>query len=449
LKTLNYGSGATFDVRQTGLGGMLAKQAGVNLQSAKIFGLGSKEGGFRGVQERKAKKVKEESELYKTTMSTDKEVEQWSNVRQAEYEAEKKKAAAAAGTTFDGAKYDREHPAPKTYTSVEGLNNDRMATFQDKIGKTGLLYTMAESFVKGGSLLTLGLKPFEVSADELAKAIKEYNIEAAKDPVFKAKNPNAPTKESLTEERIGNWKLGLGIAGAGIAGGMVGGVVGLPISGVAVGEAAALRTQLTDKAAWGKARTGMDKDRKKLEEIERRLVVQTDKLESQTVTLANAAQEESSKPVDKRLVTARAGVTDLDKQVYDINNAGLESAIIESTVAQKEYEGQLQALSQKMASQGGKYTSNDESRENEIREGLKNTITELNRLNTIKSTHNDINNTRTQIYNLKGDKSKAKEASAGGGKPHAPSSPAPETPHAPTSPSSSTPPGTGGSTSHP
>lgn len=140
LKALNYGTKATFDARKTVAGDKLAGVSGMNFQSSKIIGLGSKEKGFAGAQERYQEKKIEESKLYKTTKSDEKLQEERDEAHR-NYD-QKAQDAVTAGRyeSVDAYKADTaNNPAPKTYNSAAELNAERMKEFTEQIGKGSLM----------------------------------------------------------------------------------------------------------------------------------------------------------------------------------------------------------------------------------------------------------------------------------------------------------------------
>jgi hypothetical protein len=158
LKTADYGSRATYDIRGTGAGKLLTKESGMNL-SRNIVGLGPKEGGFKGAGERRAAELKKESELYKTTKS-DAEVAEIAAAKLAEYEEKKNKAkekwisdpknTGKNESDFDK-EYEEENGKPIFPQTANELNNERMRAFSKNVlvGSRGLLGAMAYQYRKG------------------------------------------------------------------------------------------------------------------------------------------------------------------------------------------------------------------------------------------------------------------------------------------------------------
>lgn len=196
LKTLNYGTKATFDARQTLAGNQLSKLSGMNFQSFKP--LGSKAGGYTGMVERKTEKITKESELYKTKMS-DTEVQKWSEEQEFKYYKERDEAK--KNNTLDAFEKSRGKEPPKKYTSANELNHDRMKAFQDNIGHSGLLGSMIYSTVK-----TVNKENYKES-EEYKTTHKKEEYETAKraDIVAHGKSGSDQTwDEKAFEERFNN-----------------------------------------------------------------------------------------------------------------------------------------------------------------------------------------------------------------------------------------------------
>lgn len=253
LKTTDLGSKASFDLGKAPGVGSLTKRAGLDLSSAKILGLGPKEGGFRGAGERHAKVLEEESKLYKTKM-TDTQTEAWSKREQDKYDVKKEEAKNAVGgksLDIDPAKakafeedYVRKNgPRPDWYKTAEGLNNHRMNEFISNFGKTGLTGAVAFEIVKKRDKLVddkgdplLNKKHYQNSKEYLAwkKERDEAEKQAMKkegdyfkkprfDEIYKAEHPE-PTAKSINDGRVQNTKLVVGGTAAAVAGLMTGGV---------------------------------------------------------------------------------------------------------------------------------------------------------------------------------------------------------------------------------
>lgn len=161
LKSIDYGQKATFDVRQSGVGKFVSNKSGLDFQSSKLIGLGSKEGGISGYIDRKAKETEKEKELYKTSMN-DNQVKEYTLDRREKFLNEKadievnkrKEEARKAGLTLtsgdiklfrDQAKLSFVSQAPKVYDKAADLNKERMIVFQDRLGQSDLLSSMAHT----------------------------------------------------------------------------------------------------------------------------------------------------------------------------------------------------------------------------------------------------------------------------------------------------------------
>ncbi|MFA5778012.1 MAG: O-antigen polymerase [Candidatus Paceibacterota bacterium] len=141
LKTADYGSKASFDLGKAPVAGTLIKKAGLDLQSAKILGLGPREGGYKGAVERQTMALKKESELYKTK-KTDKEL----LAEQEEYDTKtgRKAALETAKKAHGGNLNDEQLSAfnkefeikngPRPYATTRETNDARMRAFKDSLG---------------------------------------------------------------------------------------------------------------------------------------------------------------------------------------------------------------------------------------------------------------------------------------------------------------------------
>ena len=147
LRTADYGTKATFDIRKSPIGTMMAKQ-GIDLKSGTgVLGLGENvtTGGYKGVVARKQEKIEKGAELFKTKMS-DTEVKTWSTDRATKkYEADKTIEQIRLGASFDQAEFDKTHSNKPEFTTAKQLNESRLKTYKDNIGKTGLIYSAAAS----------------------------------------------------------------------------------------------------------------------------------------------------------------------------------------------------------------------------------------------------------------------------------------------------------------
>lgn len=133
LKTTNLGANASFDARKAP---GAVKDLFKNLTSA--------EGGYKGRVKKSQEKDEEGRKLFKTTMSDD-EVKAWSIKN--------------GHVNEDGS---------AKYQSADQLNEHRMQTYKNNLGKTGFISSMAYS----GAKAKLGIDASEEEIDKLAKKIK-------------------------------------------------------------------------------------------------------------------------------------------------------------------------------------------------------------------------------------------------------------------------------------
>ncbi len=207
LRTADYGQKATFDIRKSPVGTALAGQ-GIDLKSGLgAIGLGEDvtTGGYKGVAKRKQEKIEKEKDLFKTKMSDD-EVKAWSAKKAEEWEKKKAVEQTRLGTAFNEKVFEEMNGKKPAFNTAKQLDEHRMKTYRDNIGKTGLVYSIASSVTKG------------VTPEQLKTAKDEY---AAKDEVYK-KAHKEPTFESLTEIKVKTAKNIIGgaaiIATAGFGG---------------------------------------------------------------------------------------------------------------------------------------------------------------------------------------------------------------------------------------
>ena len=150
LRAADYGQKASFDIRKTKLSDQLSKQTGLNFQSSKAIGLGSKEGGSAGRLERKTakrqKRMERDKELFKTSM-TDDEVKAWSRRRRLKYFKGLEDAKKVGG--IGEAEYKRRKgEAPKEYSSAKELNNERLQSYKDNLGNNDFVGAVAQSILR-------------------------------------------------------------------------------------------------------------------------------------------------------------------------------------------------------------------------------------------------------------------------------------------------------------
>ncbi len=236
LKAGDYTQKASFDVRKAPGIGTIAKSAGIDLGSSSLIGLGAKDGGYKGRVEEYAKARKKEAELFKTNMS-EKEIKDWSAERIAKWEAEKenqRKAVEAKGGTFDEKEYDKNNHKPHAVKNAEELNHERLEAFKDRLGIDGLLGAAMYSSTAGRNM----------------------------------------TEKERTEWAL-NAKRWVGVGLAAVAGGTVGaglvGGIGGTAMGAGIGAGAAIDYGLKSGAGDKKFGSEVDKESKKLQEIEVKL----------------------------------------------------------------------------------------------------------------------------------------------------------------------------------
>lgn len=203
LKTVDYGQNATFDARKTGLGKFVSDKTGLNFQSSNAIGLGSKEGGLIGRNERKAKEQEKEKELYKTSLN-DTQVKEYTLQRredflntQAEREVAKKKLEAREkNTTLTDTEIQKIRSdarttfmaqAPKVYEKAADLNKERMVVFQDRLGQSDLLSSLAHTGMNltGASVTQDNFQDQGMQATYL-KAFKEKKKKKEREEKLKA-----------------------------------------------------------------------------------------------------------------------------------------------------------------------------------------------------------------------------------------------------------------------
>jgi len=378
LGTANTGAKATFDLRKTGVGGALGKGMGMNFQSAKGIGLGTKEGGYKGETERRNKKNMEEFETHKTTMTND-QVKDWAK------ENDKKDA--------DG----------NLFTTSEQLNNYRMKNFNDNIGKTGLISSMAYTAVNAGDAAiglgqTAGLGKVGLGGQTIEQKAVE-NLKAA------GKNTTDPTyqkdltveTEKIRDSRAQTAKLviggtiaaisggagagiGAGLLGGGVTGGIIGGAVGVGLVG---GEAMKLEEESR------LSRASMGKQIRTLENLETRISELTKSLDGYNDLLEKGndiLKDDDGQPIKSAFVTG-------DKERgFEVDQTKVEEALANLAVIGKREDLKLK----KLIEDGG------DTREVELK--LIQNVTETAKLNRLKTAVKDMNGVKNQLYTANKDK---------------------------------------------
>ena len=395
----------SFDIRKTALGGGLAKTTGMDFQSAKLIGLGSKAGGFEGVIERRNKKALEEFETHKTKM-TNEEVEAWNRGK-----AEKDQLKDANGNLI---------------TKAEGLNNYRMKKFTENIGKTGLISSIAYSAVNTSkrekNREKQANKNYEIEkGKDREKAIneakesatktnggrsltnekyEEIGIEAGKK--YDASNKDAFIKkeiEDLLNKEAKNIKLGIGIglagvagiAGAGIGAGMLGGGMLGGIAGGTIGAGSIGGEHMKQQESERLTRATMGYKMKILENIENRLKDLETTLETYQKVLEKERKENPG-------VFAVDGKIDKEK---------ISKALAEIGVDKEDLAQQLKLLNKKIAKQGGILMENDKKNKEDLLGRNVVVMIKMDKLNELKGIEEKMTNTEQSMYNIGKDKTAA------------------------------------------
>lgn len=403
LKTADYGTKATFDVRNTGAGKALAKSSGINLQSTKVFGLGSREGGFKGMQERKAEALKKEKEIYKTT-KTDAEVKAWSAARIAKWNNEDDQ-------------YKATHEKPKEYKTADELNNDRMKAFQDNLGLEGLL----------GSAVFSALKLIPAN-DKLGGIINKNNFSKSNKyrEDFKKKHEGEEPSydnydESLASEinktRAKRVKMGVGLAAvlatSGVAGGVIGGASfgagALGTTGGAIGAGVGLvgagGYTMKEKAGESKFSKELEKGFAKMGKITARMAENTKAIGNLNSLLEQGkkltVEDENGKPYP---------VGEFVNEDNTVNQDKIERALASLVFIAKREELKLKQLVEQRV-------SDKDPRMVSVRNTLmQNTIT-TGHLNKLKTAEKDLHNLQKENIDLGEKKSAIEKENTGTAKP--------------------------------
>ncbi|MFA7286030.1 MAG: hypothetical protein WC011_04290 [Candidatus Paceibacterota bacterium] len=319
LKTFKSAGEGSFNVKNTVLGQGISKLAsGGDLRSV-ISGLGDTKGGYQASIDKKAKKIEEEKELYKTNMSDD-ETKAYTLEKRATYlkdletkVTQAKEDAKKAGKTSDddqkaaAAEATKQYvilkgEAPKVHEKAESLNKERMLSYKDRIGKNDLLSALSYSSLKiGGDKFGR-----EINENTYLKAGNDraYREALRKRKKQKAKEEAIARKEAWTKEKEDEWekqdenklenldttydssvakemndaraktaKMYIGAAvgiGAGMVGGAVSGFAGTATMNATAGALAA-KTSNVEKAIQDKAIESMDKEAKNTEKLANRI----------------------------------------------------------------------------------------------------------------------------------------------------------------------------------
>jgi len=165
LKTTDYGAKSNFDLRKSGVGGVLGGigaavgAGGVNMDNKylKTFGLSasSGKGGERASIEKKEFDIQKEADRIKVNEDNYKkspEYKKYDEKYQKEYAAESEKAKARDGANFNEEQFKNDFK--KNFASANGsaptmatINTERMKAFQDKLaaGGSGLVAALGQS----------------------------------------------------------------------------------------------------------------------------------------------------------------------------------------------------------------------------------------------------------------------------------------------------------------
>ncbi|MEK7588532.1 MAG: hypothetical protein AAB438_01805 [Patescibacteria group bacterium] len=367
LKALNYGSKATFDVRKTALGSKITAGTGMDFQGSKIVGLGSKEGGFKGAQDRQKDILRKESELYKTSMS-DKDVTAWSEERMLKYQ--KDRAAAVDKDAFD-----QTHEPPKMYTKADELNKDRLKDFQDRLGQTDLLGSLAHSaaavtvgmvnknnFGEGNNAIAYN-KIHKEEAErtarlDAAKAGREFNKEAFDSAYVPPTDFDEKIATKINNGRTKAAKMIIGGAAAVTLGGITGGV---PIGNI-VGGGMAYGQSTLDTGAEKKLSSEIDKELSGRAKIDDRII----KLD--TLISEQTAIKEKGKAIKFEVRDTNGNLMSTEDVVSGdgkINKEVLNDKVVENSVEVKSLNIELETLTKKLHEAGN--ATDYEARKTELR----------------------------------------------------------------------------------
>jgi hypothetical protein len=445
LRTMEYGSKASFDLRQAPGVGKLAGKAGINLENAKILGWGSKEGGYEGSVKRRAEKNAEEFSKVKTKM-TDKEVQEWSTKKVEEYETNKKEARTKnkkyRGLSDDEfeKKYKADNgPAPVVLSSAAELNELRLKEFTASLGQTGLIASAAQSLVKN----TTGFATEDNYLED-----KEYRRRHAEKYGERAPiNFEEDLAKEINDARLKMAKIAIGgafaigtggIGGAAVgsaigAGAVFGGVAGATSvaavgSGKVLGDIAS-QNVTTEMGLKGSVKAGDEKFAKDIEKEMKTMKEITSRLErskKEAETLEKFMGEEAQKPETERFVTGNKD------SGFIVAEEKLTNAITKETIKQKGLQSRLDTLNTRLES--GTITNSRERADIEasvvlIQDDMFKSVKETERLNRIKKAPERIENLKQNRDKLKDKQHSLEEANKPKDKPKSAGS-APKTPAA-------------------
>ncbi len=428
LKSTDKATKSTFDVRKTALGSSMSKVTGMDFQSAKMIGLGSKEGGFAGKSERYQKKLEKESELFKTKMNDD-QVKDWSAKNQEEYTAKMnaEKNKAQNEPNFDEqkwqAEYEEKHKKPKEYSSAASLNADRQQAYIDNIGDNSLLSSLA---------YTLTVKPNE---DDMKIWEEKYDdkLKAAKDKAKKKEgvyftpererdweknyikeNGARPEKNintgkysekeiiKATQEKAKKTKIVLGAAA-------LVGTGGLGVAAGAVYGANAGINYMSKESGQKAAKATIQKEINTLGKLETRIKELKDSIAGFENFLENGnkvSKDANGDPTELRDINGNIieFVTG-DKNVgFKVDQNKVDEALANVEISIKENEARFTELAR-----NGLPVPND------LKENLKKFNIEKTKLTKLKTSIKDLNSAKNQLYTTDKDKAAASKKDDHGG----------------------------------
>lgn len=411
LRTMEYGSKASFDIRQAPGVGKLAGKAGLNLETAKIIGFGSKEGGYEGSVKRRAEKNKEEFNKVKTKM-TDKEVQEWSTKKIEEYETTKKEARTKDRRYqgLDDKEFERKYKAdvglaPAPVNSAAELNDLRLKQFTASLGKTGLLASAAQSLVKN----TTGFATEDSYLEDKEYTRRHQEKYGERAPI----NFREDLAKEINDARIKMAKLAIGgafaigtggLGGAAIgtvigAGAVVGGVAGAgavaTVGGGKVMGDVASQNVTTKMGLKGSVKAGDEKflkdmtkelkdSREKMTSVTSRIERNKKEIGKLEELLTEQFKDDAKKPEEERIVVKN------ENGDIEIQEEKLTQAIINETLKQKQLQSSLEKLQAKMGNVTEGVFAEEERKEIQasINKDLKDmsvSVVQMDKLNKLKT----------------------------------------------------------------
>jgi hypothetical protein len=367
LQSANYGSKASFDLRKAPGMGMATKATGMNFQSAKILGLGSKEGGNKGTIERKTKALNEERELYKTTQTND-EVKEWSKGK---------------------------------YTTADQLNDARMKAFQSNLGQSGLLGTAAYTAVNAGGWVgnKVGVTGPGIINNNNFQQSKEYKKQYNETHGDVPITYDDSIAKKINDARVKTAKMVIGGGAALATGGVAGSAIGVGMmAGGALGGGYATGYAMSEHSAESKVSKEISKESKKMGDIEARIAEMKELLKTQTDVMKEGTELGIARDTGK--------LDDNKNAVYEIDETGkkkLRDALAETAVHEQDLKSQLETLNRTIAEKGE--SPELLNRKGSLRKEMFDLTIKVGKLNALRGIDQTMANTRNQIYNLGGQKS--------------------------------------------